>query len=106
MKKLKDWYYEGSDKKGDDFESRNFALKGSAVEIFLFYIGFIPLIVLSVLIWCSNEFHLKYSVLLIPTLIWVFLRSSRKDMTATGNWIAAIFGAVGAAVAFLLAKLF
>lgn len=106
MKRFKDWYYEGSDfKESDDFKSQNFALKGSTIEIILFYVGLITLAVFSVVVWCSSVFEWKYLVLFMPTLIWIFLRSSRKNMTATASWIAAIFGAIGGAVLILLAKL-
>ena len=51
MEKLKDWYYEGNDfKESDDFKSQNFAIKGSTVEIFLFYISLIALTVFSIII--------------------------------------------------------
>jgi hypothetical protein len=106
MKKFKDWYYEGNDfKESDDFKSQNFAIKGSTVEIILFYISLVALTVFSIIIWFTSSFHWKYLVLFIPTLIWIFLRSSRKNMTATASWIAAVFGAIGGAVLILLSKL-
>jgi hypothetical protein len=106
MKLFKDWYYEGNDfKKSDDFETQNFALKGSIIEIILFYLNLIALTVFSIILWNTNMLVWKYLVLFIPTLIWVFLRSSRKNMTATASLIAAIFGAVGGAVLVLLSKL-
>ena len=106
MKIFKDWYYEGKDfKESDDFKSQNFALKGSTIEIILFYVSLIALTVFSIIVWCTNVFAWKYLVLFIPTLIWVFLRSSRKNMTATASYIAAIFGAIGGAVLVLLSKL-
>jgi len=106
MNKLKVWYYEGNNfQKSDDFCSQNFAIKGSTVEIILFYISLVALTVFSIIIWFTSAFHCKYLVLLIPTLIWVFLRSSRKNMTATASWIAAVFGAIGDAVLILLSKL-
>ena len=106
MKIFKDWYYEGKDfKESDDFKSQNFALKGSTIEIILFYVSLIALTVFSIKVWYTCVFKWKYLVLLIPTLIWIFLRSSRKNMTATATWIAAIFGAIGGAVLVLLSKL-
>ncbi len=105
MKFLRNWYYEGEKfERSDDFASQNFAIKGSIVEIVLFYVSLISLIIFSFIIWIYG-FSLKSLVLFIPTLIWMFLRISRKNMTAAANLISAIFGAIGGASLFLLAKL-
>lgn len=101
MKMFKEWYYEGD---GDDFKSQIFALKGSTIEIILFYVSLIALTIFSIIVWCATQFIWKYLVLFIPTLIWIFLRSSRKNMTATASWIAAIFGAIGGAFLLLLSR--
>jgi len=44
-------------------------------------------------------------VLFIPTIYWIFLRASRKDMHATGNLIAGGLGAIGGALVVILTKL-
>ena len=72
--------------------------KISGVEITLFYLSFISMAIFSWFILWGEGFQWKYLVALIPVLFWMFLRSSRKDMNATGNLIAGIFGALGGAI--------
>ena len=77
--------------------------KASGVEIFLFYISLIVLVLLSIqILYIGCPFDWKYLALFLPILIWMFLRSSRKDMKATANWVAGIFGAIGGAIVTLL----
>jgi len=100
MCEFKKWYYECDEKNKDTAH-----LMGSTVEVFLFYLNIIALIIFSNIIWFANVFLFKYLIFLIPTLLWVFLRSSRKDMTATANWIAAIFGAISGAALVIASKM-
>lgn len=75
---FRDWYSE-------DNISETKVPKESPVEIFLFYVNLLFLFFFSISVLCADTFRRKYSVLFIPTLIWIFLRSSRKDMTATAH---------------------
>ncbi len=93
---FRDWYSE---------ESEN-GPKASPVEIVLFYVNLLFLLVFSLSVLCADPFRREYLVLFIPSLIWIFLRSSRKDMTATANWVAGFFGAIGGAASVLLLKYF
>ncbi len=96
---FRDWYKED--------ESPGIKVpKESPVEIFLFYINLLFLFLFSIIVLCAGTFCEKYLVLFIPTLIWIFLRSSRKDMTATAHWVAGFLGAIGGAASVLLLRLF
>lgn len=79
--------------------------KASGVEIFLFYVNLFILIYFLIAV-LTDTFCTKCLVLLIPLLIWIFLRSSRKDMAATAHWVAGFFGAVGGAASVLLLRIF
>ena len=93
------WYEEVS-------TSERNSSRESTVEIFFFYINLLLLFIFSIIFLCTDMFHEKYLVLFIPTLIWIFLRSSRKDMTATAHWVAGFFGAIGGAASVLLLRIF
>jgi hypothetical protein len=90
---FREWY--------DESEKGN----ASGVEIFLFYVNLIILICFLIAV-LTDTFCTKYLVLFIPTLIWIFLRSSRKDMAATAHWVAGFLGALGGAASVLLLKIF
>jgi hypothetical protein len=96
QKKFRDWYNEDSES----------GPKASPVEIFLFYSNLLFLLLFSLSVLCADPFHRKYLVFFIPSLIWIFLRSSRKDMTATAHWVARLFGAIGGASSVLLLRIF
>jgi hypothetical protein len=96
---FRDWYKE-------DDKSESKCPSESGVEIFLFYINLLLLVVFSIIVLCSDTLHRRYLVLFIPTLIWIFLRSSRKDMTATAHWVAGLLGAIGGAGSVLLLRIF
>lgn len=100
--KLSDWYNEKNTSPMPNKE--DFYLKGSAVEICFFYFGVLTTVIFCLVIWLSDKFHWKFLLLLLPVLFWVFLRSSRKDMNATGNWIAGFSGMVGGIIIPILAK--
>jgi len=87
-------------------ENESFQVKGSSVEIILFYISIITAFIFAGIALCPEPLQRRYVVLVIPTLFWIFLRSSRKDMNATGTWIAGLSGAFGGAILVLIAKLF
>ena len=76
--------------------------KGSGVEIFMFYASMVFIILFGGFAW--YKFQLKALVFLIPFLIWMFLRSSRKNMTATAHWVAGLIGAIGGAALVLLSN--
>jgi hypothetical protein len=102
---LVSWYNEIDETtEGALKETYNFdglvTFKASGVEIAMFYVsmGFIILFGISAL--C--KFQPKLLVFLIPFLIWMFLRSSRKDMAATAHWVAGFLGAIGGAALVLL----
>lgn len=95
---FRDWYSE-------DNISGTTVPKESPVEIFLFYVNLLFLFFFSISVLCADTFRRKYLVLFIPTLIWIFLRSSRKDMTATAHWVAGLFGAIGGAASVLLLRI-
>jgi hypothetical protein len=90
---FRDWY----DESGKE--------KASGVEIFLFYVNLLFLICFLITV-LADTFCTKYLVLFIPSLIWIFLRSSRKDMAATAHWVAGFFGAIGGAGSVLLLRIF
>ncbi len=100
---LIDWYNEFGGP--SEITKDDFFLKASVVEIILFYLSLLSMLVLCITVWCSNAFHWKFILFFIPLLIWMFLRSSRKDMQATANWIAGIFGAMGGAALVILGKM-
>lgn len=79
--------------------------KASPVEIFLFYVNLLLLICFLITV-LADTFCTKYLVLFIPSLIWMFLRSSRKDMAATAHWVAGFIGAIGGAASVLLLRIF
>jgi len=76
--------------------------KISGVEIALFYLSLISLSIFSWLVWGKEGFQWKHLVTLIPVFFWMFLRSSRKDMQATGKLIAGILGALGGAIVVIV----
>jgi len=90
---LMDWYNE---------DKEQLAYKASGVEIFMFYVSMVFIILFGLFAWC--KFQPKVLVCLIPLLIWMFLRSSRKNMTATANWVAGFFGAIGGAALVVLSN--
>jgi len=94
MNVFRTWYAESKDNDKSGI---------SDVEIFFFYISIVTVIIFSLVVLISN-FQNKLSVLLFPLPIWLFLRSSRKDMSATANWIAAIFAAIGGAIGASLSQ--
>ncbi|HAW59282.1 MAG TPA: hypothetical protein DCX03_09785, partial [Bacteroidales bacterium] len=63
-------------------------------------------IVFCILVAICDGFKWKFTLLFFPLLFWMLLRSSRKDMHATANWVAGIFGAIGGALLIILSKLF
>ena len=79
--------------------------EASPVEICLFYVNIILLACFLVGV-LADTLCTKYLVLFIPSLVWIFLRSSRKDMTATAHWVAGFFGAIGGAASVLLLRIF
>jgi hypothetical protein len=89
---FRDWYCEEKE-------------QPSSVEIFLFYIN-IPFLVCFMFFVLTNTSYAKYLILLLPLLIWIFMRSSRKDMKATAHWVAGFIGAIGGAASILLLKIF
>jgi hypothetical protein len=104
---LVSWYNEIDETSEDRLkEDKKFGdlvtFKASGVEICMFYVsmGFIILFGISAL--CN--FQPKVLVFLIPFLIWMFLRSSRKNMTATAHWVAGLIGAIGGAALVLLSN--
>lgn len=98
---FRDWYKE-------DDKSESKCPSESGVEIFLFYISLLLLVVFSIIVLYFDTFTLRrrYLVLFIPILIWIFLRSSRKDMNATAHWVAGLLGAIGGAGSVLLLRIF
>ena len=83
--------------------------KGSGVEIFMFYLSMITTFLLCLLVISLHwiwKFHFEFLFLLIPLPIWMFLRCSRKDMSATAYLIAGLFGAFGGALIVILEELF
>jgi len=105
--KLVSWYNE-IDETSEDAMKETFdfdhlvTFKASGVEIFMFYLSMAFVILFGVFALC--KFQPKLLVFLIPLLIWMFLRSSRKNMTATANWVAGFFGAIGGAALVLLSN--
>jgi hypothetical protein len=71
----------------------------------MFYFSLITTLIFCLFTWFSDEFKFKFSLFLIPLVIWMFLRSSRKDMNATGNLVAGVFGAFGGALIVIVTKL-
>ena len=109
--KLVSWYNEIDEaseaeikatiKEAKDFD-HVFIFKGSGVEIFMFYVSMGFIILFIVFAW--YKFQPKLLVFLIPFLIWMFLRSSRKDMAATAHWVAGFLGAIGGAALVVLSN--
>lgn len=74
-------------------DRREVACIASGVEIFMFYFSLIVLLVFGSLVICPKiGYKPEYLSLLSPLFIWMFLRSSRKDMNATATLVGAIFG--------------
>jgi len=99
INKLKNWYAENE--KNGNFEP-------SGVETTLFYVGILGALVFCVVLFAVNnrEVWIKSTVLFIPTIYWGYLRSSRKDMKATGYLISGAFGAVGGTAAAIILRIF
>lgn len=80
----------------------------SYAEVSLFYISIIfslyTIICPTPLFAKIHLFGLETGVsfFLIPTFFWIFLRASRKDMSATSHLIAAGMGALGGALVTIL----
>ena len=91
--KLKEFYDEGEQPP-----------KASLVEVLLFFVSVLALLVYSIMVVCSKPGP-QALVLIVPTMFWVFMRVSRKDMKATANLIAVVFGGVGGAIAVFLKEL-
>lgn len=83
----------------------DFFLKASGVEIFLFYLNLLAIIGFCITICLNNNFHWRYLLFFVSLPLWMFLRSSRKDMSATANWVAAIVGAIGGGILVIASKL-
>jgi hypothetical protein len=101
MKWLKDFYRE----KEADTEK----LTPSWAEMVLFLISLILFVIYAVFILCTKtSLSPKLSILLVPTLLWVFIRASRKDMNATAALAAGLFGdgAIGVIMTKLLPLIF
>lgn len=98
-----DWYNELGGP--SQITESNFHLKASAIEILLFYISLVGVFAFLLFVWFSNVFQWKYLLLFVTLPIWMFLRSSRKDMHATANWVAAIFGAIGGAALVIVSRI-
>ena len=92
-----DWYNEDKDQ---------LVYKGSKVEIFMFYLSMGFIILFGVLVLACCKFQPKFLLSLIPLPIWMFLRCSRKDMSATAYLIAGLFGAFGGALVVILERIF
>jgi len=86
----------------------NGILEASCIEAILFYFSILCALIFLIINMFSNNgnFRVKSFVLFIPTIYWVFLRSSRKDMRATSYLIAGIFGAIGGAITYIIVKIF
>jgi len=104
------WYNEidGSCKAKDQEEA---PYKGSTVERFTFNLSVLTTILFCVItsipsLWPCRKFHFQFLFLLIPLAIWMFLRCSRKDMSATAYLIAGLFGAFGGALVVILERIF
>ncbi len=95
---LTKWYYEKDIKDAKDI------IEASGVEIFLFYLSLIVLFIFSFFVLFRGNFQWewRYLVVFIPVSIWLFLRCSRKDMSATGKLIAGLFGGIGGSIATIL----
>ena len=80
--------------------------KASTAEMFLFYVSLLVIFFFIISVLFDGTFCGKHLVLFTPTLIWIFLRSSRKDMKATAHWVAGLLGAIGGAASVLLLRIF
>lgn len=88
------------------YEEENEKQKASWAEVFLFLATLILFVIYGVFIlFTGTSLSAKLSILLVPTLLWVFMRASRKDMNATANLVAALFGALGGAIVIIVTKL-
>jgi uncharacterized membrane protein len=75
-------------------------------EIGLFFISVIGAVIyVWAILATGSSLFAKFSVLLVPTFLWVFMRVSRKDMNATAGLVAGLFGALGGAIAVIVAKM-
>ena len=99
-RKLASWYNE-MDETCKPANKEEAAYKGSQVEIFMFYLSMAFTIFFGVLT-LLYRLQPRFLIFLIPLGIWVFLRSSRKDMSATAYLIAGLFGAAGGAFIVIL----
>ena len=95
MKVLREIYEEEGDKP-----------KASLAEIGLFLISVIGVVIYAGFILATGgSLFAKFSILLLLTFLWVFMRVSRKDMNATAGLVAGLFGALGGAIAVIVAKM-
>ena len=76
----------------------------SYAESILFYLSIICAFIFIGIIYCDGVFKKTAMVLFIPTIYWMFLRASRKDMHATGTLLAGAVAAIGGAVVGFLLK--
>lgn len=81
--------------------------KGSRVEIVIFYVSMFFTLVFGLITGFPclihlDKFDFRFLLFLIPLAIWMFLRCSRKDMSATAYLIAGVFGAFGGAITAIL----
>ena len=98
-KKLAEWYYEKDVKNAEDIEA-------SGVEIFMFYVSLTVLLIFGLyVVFFGKALEWRYLLTFIPLSIWGFLRCSRKDMRATGNLVAGIFGGIGGSIVWIVAKM-
>ena len=76
----------------------------SYAETILFYLSVIFALYFIGKIYCDGVFKKTALVLFIPTIYWMFLRASRKDMRATGTLPAGALAAIGGAIVGYLLK--
>lgn len=88
------------------YEEENEKQKASSAEVVLFLVTLILFMIYAVFIlFTGTSLSAKLSILLVPTLLWVFMRASRKDMNATSNLVAGLFGALGGTIVVIVTKL-
>ena len=88
-RKLMRWYYELDEtckiEKKDEPALKErvaiAALKGSGVEIVIFYLSMLTTLIFCLITWFpslayANTFEFKFSLFLIPLAIWMFLRNA------------------------------
>ncbi len=69
-----------------------------------FYLSIVCAFIFIGKIYCDEVFKKTTMALFIPTIYWMFLRASRKDMNATGTLLAGAIAAIGGAVVGFLLK--